>query len=141
MPSEFPRTRYAGNPLSENVPLGSSVYSARSQSYAGEYGPVGPGAIGPGLVIEGAGRRSFRFQQSLRHRQEIDKFPASPKKARVSYQLAAFATRKPAPFLWPLSFREWTMSEVRFPGMILLGSSVNKGNPASRHWLSLIMLA
>jgi hypothetical protein len=62
-----------------------------------------PGPIGPGLVIEEAGRRSLRFQQSLRrHRQEIDKFPAPPKKARVSYPLAAFATRKPAPFFVPL---------------------------------------
>src|SRR5215211_3216009 len=31
--------------------------------------------------------------------------------------------------------------ECRFPRMSLLGDSVNKGNPAPRHWLSLIILA
>ena len=29
--------------------LGSSVNAASSRSYAGGYGPIGPGAIGPGL--------------------------------------------------------------------------------------------
>src|ERR671913_2089191 len=57
---------------------------------------------------EWAGHRRGRGKElevsaSLRcHRQEIDKFPAPPKKARVSYPLAAFATRKPALFCVPL---------------------------------------
>src|SRR5919112_6285986 len=84
------------------------------------------GPIRPGLVIEEAGRRSLRFQQSLRrHRQEIDKFPAPPKKARVSYPLAAFATREPALPWVPLvseneryrkpGFRELGMPEAHVP--------------------------
>src|SRR5918995_6740921 len=57
---------------------------------------------------EWAGHRRGREKElvvsaSLRcHRQEIDKFPAPPKKARVSYPLAAFATRKPVLACVPL---------------------------------------
>src|SRR5215210_1242298 len=38
-------------------------------------------------------------------------------------------------------FREAPEPATGFPRLSLLRDSVNKGNPAPRHWLSLIMLA
>jgi hypothetical protein len=48
--TELPRRRvFPETGLPEMKALGSSVNSARSRSYEGGYGPVGPGPLGPGL--------------------------------------------------------------------------------------------